>query len=167
MFVEPLIDGAPRELAPGDPGGKSQVVLDLAARPRLSSRCLALDENGGESFRAPVHGRCQPRGTGPDDSLGLVVACGRIQATYAGGPGLFDLLQDALVMDFSDSPKMRNVFESLIDERGALGSARHDEGAHEPVPRLGNRFSSICPDEIRDEATPGSVSARLHATWSL
>lgn len=62
-------------------------------------------------------------GAGPDDSMGLVVACGRVQVTYGGGPGLFDLLEAPLVMDFSDSPKMRTVFESLIDEHGGLGSA--------------------------------------------
>lgn len=62
-------------------------------------------------------------GAGPIEGAGLVVACGRIQATYGGGPGLFDLLPAPLVMDFSDSPKMRTVFESLIDEDGELGSA--------------------------------------------
>jgi len=62
-------------------------------------------------------------GAGPIDSTGLVVACGRIQVTYGGGPGLFDLLRAPLVMDFSDAPPMRTVFESLVDEDGELGSA--------------------------------------------
>jgi AraC family transcriptional activator of mtrCDE len=62
-------------------------------------------------------------GAGPAESVGLVVACGRIQVTYGGGPGLFGLLKEPLVLDFSVSPQMRAIFESLIDEHGELGSA--------------------------------------------
>jgi AraC family transcriptional activator of mtrCDE len=62
-------------------------------------------------------------GAGPAGGDDLVVACGRIQATYGGGPGLFDLMRAPLVVDFSDAPPMRTVFESLMDEKGELGSA--------------------------------------------
>ena len=64
-------------------------------------------------------------GAGPAEELGVVVACGRIQVTYSGGPGLFDRLRQPLVLDFSDSPSMRATFESLVGEyrAGAAGSA--------------------------------------------
>lgn len=75
------------------------------------------------SIRGDEPGPICKFGAGPIESAGLVVACGRLQVTYGGGPGLFDLLQAPLVMDFSDAPPMRTVFESLIDEHGELGSA--------------------------------------------
>jgi len=46
----------------------------------------------------------------------LVIACGRIQVTYAGGMGLFDHLDEAIVLDFSENPKMRSIFQCLIEE---------------------------------------------------
>ena len=64
-------------------------------------------------------------GAGPAEELGVVVACGRVQVTYGGGPGLFDLLREPIVLDFSDSPSMRATFESLVGEyrAGEAGSA--------------------------------------------
>lgn len=53
---------------------------------------------------------------GPRGDDDLVVACGRLTVTYAGGTGLFDLLPEALVIDFSDSEPMRETFERLLDE---------------------------------------------------
>lgn len=61
-------------------------------------------------------------GAGPAESVGLIVACGRVQATYAGGPGLFDLLREPLLLDFSDTPAMRGIFEALVGEDGHPGS---------------------------------------------
>ena len=60
---------------------------------------------------------------GPLDDLRLVVACGRIQVSYAGGVGLFDHLQEAIVLEFDESPQMRGIFESLIDEYRRSGPA--------------------------------------------
>jgi len=64
-------------------------------------------------------------GAGPAEEMGVVVACGRVQVTYGGGPGLFDLLREPLVLDFSDSTSMRTIFESLVNEYRAeeAGSA--------------------------------------------
>ena len=53
---------------------------------------------------------------GPLDELCMTVACGRINVSYAGGAGLFDYLKEAIVLDFSDSPQVRHIFEALIDE---------------------------------------------------
>ncbi len=60
---------------------------------------------------------------GPLEELRLTVACGRIQVSYAGGMGLFDHLKEAIVLDFSDSPQMRGIFEALIEEYQRAGPA--------------------------------------------
>jgi AraC family transcriptional activator of mtrCDE len=60
---------------------------------------------------------------GPVNQVKLTIACGRIQAQYAGNQGLFDHLKEAIVLDFSDYPQMRTVFESLIDEYQRRGPA--------------------------------------------
>jgi AraC family transcriptional regulator, activator of mtrCDE len=60
---------------------------------------------------------------GPLDQVRLTIACGRIQVSYAGGMGLFDHLKEAIVLDFSDYPQMRTIFESLIDEYQRCGPA--------------------------------------------
>lgn len=60
---------------------------------------------------------------GPLEELRLIVACGRVQVIYAGGMGLFDHLQEAIVLDFSDSTQMRSIFEMLIAEYEQSGPA--------------------------------------------
>ena len=62
---------------------------------------------------------------GPLDEVALTVACGRIQATYGEGLGLFDHLGRAIVLDFNDSPQMRAIFEALVHEYRASGAASH------------------------------------------
>lgn len=57
---------------------------------------------------------------GPGGGNDLVVVCGRLTASYGGGPGLFDLLREPLVLDFSDSTQMRDVFTHLLEEEGTL-----------------------------------------------
>ena len=42
---------------------------------------------------------------------------------YAGGIGLFDRLQEAIVLDFNDSLQMRQIFETLIEEYQRSGPA--------------------------------------------
>ena len=60
---------------------------------------------------------------GPVDQVTLTIACGRIQVTYAGSAGLFDHLKEAIVLDFDNSPQMRAIFETLIDEYQRSGPA--------------------------------------------
>ena len=97
----------------------------LALMPPSLSHAVecGTDVHREASVRGDEPGPICKFGAGPIEGEGLVVACGRVQATYGGGPGLFDLLRAPLVMDFTESPKMRTVFESLIDEDGELGSA--------------------------------------------
>jgi len=60
---------------------------------------------------------------GPLHEKALTVACGRIHASYKGGEGLFEHLQEVIVLDFSDTPRMRNIFEALIEEYTRAGVA--------------------------------------------
>jgi AraC family transcriptional activator of mtrCDE len=60
---------------------------------------------------------------GPLDDVVVTIACGRIQASYAGSFGLFDHLKEAIVLDFSENKKMRFIFEALIEEYQKSGPA--------------------------------------------
>lgn len=60
---------------------------------------------------------------GAIDEVALTIACGRIQVSYAGGKGLFDHLEEAIVLDFSENSRMRGIFESLIEEYRRSGPA--------------------------------------------
>jgi AraC-like DNA-binding protein len=60
---------------------------------------------------------------GPIEEATLIIACGRIQVNYAGNVGLFDHLKEVIVLDYNDSPRMRNIFESLIEEYRLAGAA--------------------------------------------
>ncbi len=57
------------------------------------------------------------------DRVALTIACGRIQVNYAGGAGLFDHLKEAIVLDFSENPHMRQIFDTLIEEYKKSGPA--------------------------------------------
>ena len=43
-------------------------------------------------------------------------ACGRLQVTLGGSLGLFDMMQEPVVLDFSDHARMRGIFDALIEE---------------------------------------------------
>ena len=60
---------------------------------------------------------------GAPDDRELTFACGRIQVSYAGGMGLFDHLNETIILDFSDSPQMHYIFEKLIEECRSSGPA--------------------------------------------
>jgi AraC-like DNA-binding protein len=65
---------------------------------------------------------CELVAGAPDDRE-LTFACGRIQVSYAGGTGLFDHLNETIILDFSDSPQMHYIFEQLIEECRSSGPA--------------------------------------------
>lgn len=54
---------------------------------------------------------------GPRDPGDLQVACGRVRAVYGEGLGLFDLLREPIVLDFSDSEQMRSTFGRILEEQ--------------------------------------------------
>jgi len=49
----------------------------------------------------------------------------RSPAGVSAHDGLFDHLQQAIVLDFNDSPQMRTTFESLVGEYRDTGAASH------------------------------------------
>jgi AraC-like DNA-binding protein len=57
------------------------------------------------------------------DDVALTIACGRIQVSYAGGIGLFDHLDQAIVLNFEEVPHVRMIFEELIAEYRRCGPA--------------------------------------------
>lgn len=62
----------------------------------------------------------------PSGDPDFVVACGRIQATYGLGIGLFDLIDEPLVVHFQESSPMRELFHMIMSESsnptdGSLG----------------------------------------------
>ena len=62
----------------------------------------------------------------PSGDPDFVVACGRIQASYGRAIGLFDLIDDPIVLDFSKSEDMRHLFDMILREssspsEGSLG----------------------------------------------
>jgi AraC-like DNA-binding protein len=61
---------------------------------------------------------------GPDPEVSLVVACGRIRATWGGVRGLFDTLHDPLVVEFADTPQMPAVFDALLAEQRSPTAGR-------------------------------------------
>ena len=74
-------------------------------------------QEAGARADAEIVGGVAVQSAGPPGSAGLRVACGRLQATYGGGVGLFDRLTEVLVLDFSGSSEMRAVFEGLLREQ--------------------------------------------------
>ena len=57
------------------------------------------------------------------ENVAVTIACGRIQVRYAESFGIFDHLKEAIVLDYSDDPKMRFIFEALIEEYLKSGPA--------------------------------------------
>jgi AraC-like DNA-binding protein len=51
-----------------------------------------------------------------EDEVDFRAACGRVRVTFGGSLGLFDLMQEPVVLDFSDNERMRNLFDELIEE---------------------------------------------------
>lgn len=76
-------------------------------------------ESGSTDSPVPFHI------AGSRSEMELMVACGRFRAVYGAGLDLFSHLRDVLVVDFSDSPKMRSTVEAVLDEQrnGGPGSA--------------------------------------------
>ncbi len=117
--------------------GAGELKLGSGELRALASNALAVMpagithaiQCGVVSNEAGVEGQGDPGApvcelvAGPLEELRLVVACGRVQVSYAGGMGLFDHLKEAIVLDFSDSAQMRNIFETLIEEYQQSGPA--------------------------------------------
>lgn len=101
-------------------------VNSLAVMPPNLKHSL---QCGAVSHQTGVDGQGDPAApicefvAGPLENVGLTIACGRIQVSYAGSMGLFDHMKEAIILDFADSPQMRAIFETLIDEYQQHGPA--------------------------------------------
>lgn len=109
--------------------GEGQIVIGrekVVDLPRYSL-CLVKREhdlhgtagNGSDSIATSISGVQHLQGIPPGDP-DFVVACGRIQATYGLAIGLFDLLDDPLVVRFQESSRMRDLFEIVLRESSHL-----------------------------------------------
>ena len=54
---------------------------------------------------------------GPKDESELVLACGLINVNFGESLGLFDHLNEILVVDFSEAPQVKEIFSSIITEQ--------------------------------------------------
>lgn len=86
-------------------------------------QCSPVSHETGIDGQGDPHAPLCELVAGPIDEPLLTIACGRIQATYADGLGLFDHLNEAIVLDFGGSSRMRGIFEALIEEYRRAGAA--------------------------------------------
>lgn len=109
------------EGALGGPGGTAGLRRhSLAIVPAHVSHSLSSGDRPAHEARARPARTADdlPRiAAGPADDDRLLIACGRLEAVYAGGLGLFDLLREPIVLDFDDSIEMRHTFERLLEEQ--------------------------------------------------
>ncbi len=59
--------------------------------------------------------------TAGDGSRDTLLLCGAIAASYGGALGLFDLMRDPMVVDFSESGVLRHAFELMLAEVASPG----------------------------------------------
>lgn len=102
---DPPVPLGPYHLALVPQGRRSSIQRGRPVEHDAAARPTSTDGPGTPRFVA-----------GPDGDRELVVACGRLHARYAAGLGLFDLMHDPVVLDFSDSPEMQATFERLLRE---------------------------------------------------
>ena len=103
------------------------------ARHELSTDGAAPDDDGMLRFVA-----------GPGEGDPMQVVCGRVNVLYGGGVRLFELLDEPVVLDFSDSAEMRQTFDRLLDE-----SHRREPGSRAMLRALMNEclvlvFRRLC-----------------------
>ena len=84
-------------------------------------------ECGREVSHSAKVGEGEPSNTpvplyGAGSDMKMMVACGRFRAIYGAGVDLFGQLRDVLIVDFSDSPKMRSTFEAVLEEQRTAGA---------------------------------------------
>jgi AraC-like DNA-binding protein len=60
---------------------------------------------------------------GSREQIALTIVCGRIQACYANSMGLFDHLQEAIMLDFSGNEHVHGIFSALTEECQRSGPA--------------------------------------------
>lgn len=113
--------GAAQALRPGTlaviPAGMAHTI-----RYGSGQRTTSIDHTAPRDAAGLLRYVAAPQNAPSND--GLVIACGELQALYARGLGLFDLLTEPVVVDLSDAPAMLTTFEQMLveSERPSPGS---------------------------------------------
>jgi AraC-like DNA-binding protein/quercetin dioxygenase-like cupin family protein len=71
---------------------------------------------------APVmaaSGLAHHRSLGPRGKADLITACARLTVRFGDAYGLFEVLDEPIVIDFSSSPEMRALFDDMLVESGS------------------------------------------------
>jgi AraC family transcriptional regulator, activator of mtrCDE len=118
---------APRVFAPGSvvvipPGRPHRVdLLDPVPEPaHHSAHHLAPHViDAAADCSIPEHGL--KRLVAGEGAPGVVMVCGSMRATYAGAFGVFDGLDEPMVVDFEGDALVRGVFEGLLVEQAHPG----------------------------------------------
>ena len=124
--------------------GPGHLVLVPLSRPHVVSAIA--DDSQAQETMGPV-GLEHLASLGDRGVPDVVSACGHLQARYGGGPALFGLLTDPIVMDFSDSEQMAPLFDDMLRE-----SASGEPGSLAMLRALMNRcmvmmFRRLCGTE--------------------
>jgi AraC-like DNA-binding protein len=85
----------------------------IRCRPSTGDRALRAVPGTGEIGGITLYAGQEPP-QGEEEVLAL--ACGRVRASYAHGPGLFDLLTDPLVVEFTGEDEVAHIFERILKE---------------------------------------------------
>lgn len=99
--------------------GRHSVIIMPPAMP------MVVRADGDPSHRGPLVRRCEPLSDGlvhlksGAEAPAVVLACGRITATYQKAAGLFDHLSEPLIDDFACEDGICRPFETLLAELAA------------------------------------------------
>lgn len=113
--------------------GSGHITMGRTPGPEISKCSLALVKQphlleGSKGDDTPAPELRIPEGETlvgtPAGDADFIVACGRIQADYGEALNLFDVIEDPIIVDFADSPAMRQLFEMILEE-----SREHSEGS--------------------------------------
>lgn len=107
----PLMPLAPHTVAIVPERRRHAIQSDDASPHEAFARGHPTDAAGLDHFIA-----------GSEGDRELLFACGRVEALYAGGLGLFNLLDEPIVLDFSHSERMKATFTSLLEESEDLSA---------------------------------------------
>ncbi len=99
-----------------------QSVLIVPARqPHVAGEAGAVAHLAHAADRCTLLGDGLVGFTAGDGSRDTLMVCGAISASYGGALGLFDLLRDPMVEDFSASSTVRYAFDLLLTEIASPG----------------------------------------------
>jgi AraC-like DNA-binding protein len=141
--------------------GSGRITIGRTPGPEIARYTLALvnrrhhlegssaDDNPVEGLR--ISGGEVLVGT-PAGDADFVVACGRIQADYREAIDLFDLITDPIIVNFADSPAMRQLFEMILEE-----STEQSEGSLGMIEALMRQCLVLLLRRLKDHNGPSGL----------